>query len=83
MLIEAGSAIALVWWAPPSIPLSLLVGGSALLAVIWLSTFLLQVPCHRGLAAGFQVTVHRRLVRSNWIRTLAWSGRAAVALATL
>ncbi len=47
-----------------------------LLVVIWLSTFVYQMPCHRKLVSGFDEAVHRRLVNSNWIRTVAWSFRS-------
>jgi hypothetical protein len=58
--------------------------GGGLLAVIWLSTATLQAPAHGRLARGFDARVHRRLVVSNWIRTVAWVARipVAVALAT-
>ena len=54
--------------------------GFALLIVIWLSTMLLQVPCHRGLERAFDPGTIRRLVATNWIRTIAWTGRSVVAL---
>ena len=47
------------------------------LAVIWGSTFLLQVPLHARLALNFDAEIHRKLVRTNWLRTTAWSLRAA------
>lgn len=52
--------------------------GLGLLALIWLSTALLQVPLHRRLAGGFDPSAHRRLVATNWIRTTAWSARAVL-----
>ncbi len=55
--------------------------GAALAVAIWLSTFLLQVPCHRRLSQGFEAAIHQRLVRGNWLRTALWTGRVAVALA--
>ena len=55
--------------------------GLGLLAVIWGSTFLLQVPAHRRLADGFDDPTHRRLVATNWIRTAAWAARIPVAVA--
>lgn len=64
-----GPLRSLAWW------------GLALIGLIWLSTFLLQVPLHQQLLAGFDAEVHLRLLRTNWIRTLAWSGRAALAMA--
>lgn len=57
--------------------------GMALLAGIWGSTFFVQVPCHRVLAAGWSAPAHQRLVRSNWLRTSMWSARGAIALALL
>jgi hypothetical protein len=58
--------------------------GAVLLLAIWLSTFLLQVPCHRRLVReGHNPAVQRRLVRTNWIRTLAWTARAVLIAAGL
>ena len=57
--------------------------GAALLALVWLSTALLQVPQHRRLARGFDALAARRLVATNWLRTVAWTARAVVALALI
>ncbi|MBK8975675.1 MAG: hypothetical protein IPM29_07100 [Planctomycetes bacterium] len=57
--------------------------GGTLLAVVWLSTALVQVPCHGRLERSFDAAAARRLVRSNWLRTGAWSARGAVALELL
>ena len=54
--------------------------ASALLALIWASTALLQVPAHEALAKGWNAEAHARLVGSNWLRTLAWSARSVIAL---
>ena len=62
---------------------ALTVVGSVLLAVIWLSTFFLQVPCHKRLSKAFDAEVIRRLVFTNWIRTVAWTARCGVAVALL
>ena len=32
---------------------------------------------------GFDAAVHRRLVRTNWIRTVGWTLRGALAVAML
>ena len=45
----------------------------SLTLVIWFSTFLLQVPCHRRLSHGKDSAVIRRLILTNWVRTLIWS----------
>ena len=54
--------------------------GLVLLAVIWLSTVILQAPAHKELSRGYDDKVHRRLVRSNWIRTFAWLARVPIAV---
>lgn len=83
MLGELGAALWLTFGSAAAALRPLAWWGLALLAVIWLSTFLVQVPLHEQLMGGFDPVVHLRLVRSNWIRTLAWSGRAALALAMI
>lgn len=65
--LETGTALALVVVAPDART----VAGVALVGVIVASTVLVQVPCHRRFAAGYDTTAHRRLVRSNWVRTAA------------
>lgn len=79
MIAELTMAGALAW----SMPGPLAWCGLALLAVIWASTALWQVPAHRQLQHGFDAHVHRRLVATNWVRTAAWSARGVVALALL
>ncbi len=81
MLVELATAIWLVARPPSAVPTALPWIGLSLLGVVWLSTFALQVPEHNKLKTGFDQGAHQRLVRSNWIRTAAWSLRAAVALA--
>ena len=55
-----------------------------LVVVIWLSTFALQVPIHKHLQSGKDDACIRRLVNTNWIRTIAWSMRAvAVTIAAV
>ena len=79
MLIEAFTSVLLVWYQPVSnTPLVLL--GVALLFLIWVSTALLQVPCHGKLANGFDQKAYRQLVLTNWVRTLAWSLRGVLVI---
>ncbi len=47
------------------------------LAVVWLSTWLVQVPLHDQLSRGFDADAHARLVATNWTRTAAWTLRGA------
>ncbi|MDP9425766.1 MAG: hypothetical protein M3P37_06925 [Actinomycetota bacterium] len=80
MLLEAGTALLLVFLRPEGVPLYLAIVGLALVAVIWLSTALLQVPRHTALGAGFDRSAWRGLVGTNWIRTAAWSARGLIVL---
>ena len=81
MLAEACTAAVLAWTRPAGLSPTLLVIGLVLVGLIWLSTFLVQVPLHDILARGFDADAHRRLVASNWIRTSLWSVRAVLVLA--
>lgn len=80
MLVETGAAVALFALGPPGVPPWAHLAGLGLLGVLWASTAWLQVPCHTVLERGFDARVHRRLVRSNWIRTVAWTARAPLAV---
>lgn len=57
--------------------------STCLLGVVWASTFLIQVPLHKKLSHEYSDRVHASLVRSNWLRTSAWTGRAVLVAATL
>lgn len=52
-------------------------GLLVVLAAVWLTTFLLSVPQHTILANGYDAHAVRRLVNTNWIRTVLWSAHAA------
>ena len=72
---------AVLFLLEPSDPLA--IAGISLVAVIWLSTAFIQVPCHNRLVDGFDEEAHSRLVGSNWIRTVAWTIRGVLSLAML
>ncbi|WP_145095350.1 hypothetical protein [Rosistilla carotiformis] len=80
MLSEAISSLLLVFYLPAEIPKSAALFGLFLVIAIWISTAAIQVPCHRSLANGYRSDVHRWLVRSNWIRTAAWTARGALVI---
>ena len=44
--------------------------------LIWISTFLLSVPCHNKLQKGKDNSLINRLVITNWPRTFLWSMRS-------
>ncbi len=80
MVCEAVTALLLLLRRPSGVPAGPLWLGAALIAVVWIATAFIHVPQHRRLAAAFDATVHRRLVASNWIRTVAWSSRSLLLL---
>jgi len=83
MLGEAATAVALAVNEPALLRSAPYSTALALLPIIWLSTALLQMPLHAALSRGFDPALVRRLVRSNWIRTIAWTARAALLLAAV
>ena len=52
--------------------------AAALLGVALASTVLLQVPLHERLATGDDDHAARQLIKTNWIRTVAWTARGLV-----
>jgi len=80
MLIEGATAVLLFWFRPREVSNGSLGIGLSLLAVIWLSTAFIQVPCHEVLSKTFDPVVHQRLVWTNWLRTAAWSLRGGLVL---
>ncbi len=80
MLIEAATALLLVFRRPEGVSLAATLIGLALVAVVWLSTALLQVPRHTALGSGFDQRAWSWLVLSNWVRTVAWSARGVLVL---
>lgn len=82
MLAELGSSVGLLLPAlrPPAIPAAEAWCGAALVALIWASTALLQIPLHNHLHAGFDRAAIGRLIHTNWLRTAAWTLRTALVL---
>ena len=70
-LVEAATALLLVFRRPEGVPLAAALPGLALVAVIWLSTSLLHIPRHTPLGTGFDRRAHEYLVLSTWVRTVA------------
>lgn len=83
MLSEATTALLLAVLRPDEVLSWQIYSGLVLLLIIWLSTAMLQVPCHQQLLTTWDARTHRRLVRSNWIRTVAWTLRGLLAAAMM
>jgi hypothetical protein len=80
MTVELGTAIWLVAVPPAGVPAWMGWMGLALVVLIWGTTGWVHVPLHARLTDGFDAAAHRRLVRTNWGRIVAWGSRAALVL---
>ena len=83
MAVELVTALLLLWRQPEGLLLFYAWLNAALLGVIWVSTFTLQGPYHTRLTREFDPIIHRSLVRTNWIRTAAWTARGILLLVVL
>jgi hypothetical protein len=83
MAVELITALLLLWRQPAGLLPFYAWLNAALLAVIWVSTFTLQGPYQNLLAKKFAPAVWRSLVRTNWIRTAAWTARGILLLFVL
>ena len=80
MVVEAASAAWLAIYPPAAVGRNAAIAGLSLVAIVVLSTALVQVPLHESLRSGdAPAETVDRLVRSTRIRTAAWSARAALA----
>ena len=52
--------------------------GAFLLAIVLASTILLSVPLHARMARAHDERTGRRLVLTNWPRTIGWTARGAI-----
>ena len=81
MLVEAATAAWLVVWPPAAIGRTIAVAGFLVVAALWLSTLLVQMPLHARLRReGHAPATVAALVRSNWLRTVLWTARAGLAM---
>jgi len=83
MLAEALSSILLAWHIPPGTSPFMVIAGIVIVASIWISTAAIQVPCHGKLEDGFKKSIHKRLVLSNWFRTVAWTAHGLLVVSIL
>lgn len=80
MALEVVTAALVAVWPPAGVGRGATLVGLALVGVAWLSTLFLQMPLHGRLAdEGHTDGAVTRLVRSNWLRTIAWTMRAILA----
>jgi len=85
MVVEALlSACLLVWLTTPNgerlLDGSLAVWNISLVIFIFGATALFSIPCHAILAKRYDLQAIRRLVVTNWLRTVAWLVKGLVAI---
>jgi hypothetical protein len=78
MVAELALASWLAWTAYAAWGAGAALGQLALVLVVWAVTFFIAVPFHNRLEAdGYNYIALDGLVRTNWLRTLAWTARAS------
>ena len=81
MLVEAATATIIAVNPPPAIGRPAALAGVAMVAALWLSTLLVQMPLHARLKHdGHAPATVAALVQTNWARTILWSARALLAI---
>ena len=83
MMAELGAALAFAADPGGLCSRRAALAGLALALVAWGVTFLVSVPQHAVLGAGFEADAHAVLVGSNWLRTVAWTARGALLIGPL
>jgi hypothetical protein len=79
MVLELGLAGWLAWVAYPAWGAGPALGQLALVGLVWAVTFFVSIPFHNRLGAeGYNYIAIDGLTRTNWLRTLAWTGRAVL-----
>ena len=83
MLIEGVCVLAFLFAPPAGLAWWLPWVGAGVEAVAIGTTAFVSAPLHERLNANFDQATLNRLIATNWIRTIAWTCRAAVAIAML
>jgi hypothetical protein len=79
MGLEFLCAAALLAKRPAALSIGLVLVAFLVMMIVHATTALCSVPAHTVLGQGFNTAAHRRLVQTNWIRTVGWTLRALVA----
>ncbi|MEN9801166.1 MAG: hypothetical protein RLZ37_291 [Actinomycetota bacterium] len=80
MAVEGVSTLALLVVRPDGVSVIWPWIGAGLLAIALGSTLFLSVPLHARMASSPQADTGRRLVSTNWPRTVAWTLRGIVGI---
>ena len=83
MAVEGVCVLAFLFAPPAGLPWWLPWAGAGAEAIAIGTTAFVSAPLHEKLNAHFDPATLNRLVATNWIRTIAWTCRAALAIAML
>ena len=83
MAAEGATALWLAIDPPTGVPRAWAVVGLMLLGGVLICTVLVQVADHSALSIAYSDERAARLVRWNWVRTIGWTARGAIATALL
>lgn len=75
MIIELITALSMLYLNSMNVPS---MAYTAIIVFIWLSTFTFSVPCHKKLYLGKDIKIIKKLISTNWIRTILWSIKASL-----
>lgn len=81
MVLELVTSAMLVVKRPPGTGPALAWAGLAAAVATWAATAFLAVPMHEILGRGFDADAHRRLVRTDAVRLVAWTAHSLILLA--
>jgi hypothetical protein len=83
MAVEGVCVLAFLFAPPAGLPWWLPWAGAGAEAVAIGTTAFVSAPLHERLNAHFNTATLDRLIATNWIRTIAWTCRAGLAIAML
>ena len=83
MAVEGGCVLLVFFWRPGAIPFALALIGGVLEAIAIGVTAFISAPTHGRLASTGDQRLLDHLIATNWIRSIAWTGRGALAIAML
>jgi hypothetical protein len=78
MATEGVTTLILLVSCPDGVDAWLAWAGAVVLAVVLASTVFLSVPLHERMANDPDESIGRRLVVTNWPRTIGWTARAVI-----
>ena len=76
MLMELGTSLMLFYQNFNNAIQTIFLINLVIVVLIWLSTFLIQVPLHNSLSKEKQSEKLSKLICTNWIRTILWTARS-------